>query len=77
MTYIPKNELPRWMEILSAFCSYLFMAGAYSILIFGVLNMSDVLEFNILYYITSIFVMFISLYGVVTIPSEVEAEGWE
>lgn len=77
MTYIPKKELPRWMEILSVFLSYLFMAGAYSILIFGVLNMSDILEFNILYYVISVIVMFISLYGIVTIPSEVEAEGWQ
>ena len=76
MTYLPQIEVPMWIEVLSTLFSYLFVASAYSILFIGILNMSEILEFNILYYIGAIIIMILSLYGIIYIQSKKEPEGW-
>jgi hypothetical protein len=76
MTYFPNIKLPIWVEILSTFFSYLFFICSYFILFIGILNISGLLEFNILYYIGDIILMIISLYCLVNIQSMKEPEGW-
>lgn len=76
MTYFPQIEMPIWIWVLSTLLSYLFVISAYSILFIGILNMSNLLEFNILYYVGTIIVMILSLYGIVYFQSKKEPEGW-
>jgi len=76
MTYFPQTEMPIWIWVSSTLLSYLFVVSVYSILFLGILNMSNLLEFNILYYVGTIIVMILSLYGIVYIQSKTEPEGW-
>lgn len=77
MTYLPQIEIPEWMKFVGNMCAYLFFCCAYMLILFIAIQLFNIIDVSLGYYVAIIGLLFMTLMIVVSVESHKEPyDGW-